>query len=102
MSYKKPQPLLSNKAHESCPVCGEISYSVSGVHPQCSVEQADAKRMKRGAKDQKKPKPVSTAKPWQRICPKCKAVQHVRKKTCSCGHTFAVRAEPLDAEFEGT
>ncbi|HSG68802.1 MAG TPA: hypothetical protein VLA12_00220 [Planctomycetaceae bacterium] len=100
MSYKKPQPLISSKTHDCCPVCGQISYSVSGVHPQCSVEQADAKRMKHGSKVLKKTKPVSIAKPWQRICPKCKAVQHVRKKICNCGHTFPVRAVPPNGESE--
>ncbi|HUG20503.1 MAG TPA: hypothetical protein VMM56_16060 [Planctomycetaceae bacterium] len=100
MSYKKPQPLISAKSHDSCPVCGQISYSVSGVHPQCSVEQADAKRMKHGSKIPKKSKPLSAAKPWQRFCPKCKAVQHVRKKICNCGHTFAVRAIPPTGESE--
>ncbi|MBX3438171.1 MAG: hypothetical protein KF861_11820 [Planctomycetaceae bacterium] len=92
MSAKKPQPLISRPKHDRCPVCGEISYSQTGVHPQCAMRQADAKRMKHIAR---KPaaasrKSVDAAKPWQRICPKCKALQHIRKKVCPCGHTFPV------------
>jgi RNA polymerase subunit RPABC4/transcription elongation factor Spt4 len=96
MSSKKPPPLIPRRAHDRCPVCGEISYSVAGVHPQCAVRQADAKRLKRVKRNKQAgttKKPASGAKPWQRICPKCKALQHVRKKVCGCGHTFAVRAQ---------
>ncbi|MGE4002131.1 MAG: hypothetical protein AB7I48_18135, partial [Planctomycetaceae bacterium] len=94
MSAKKPDPLISAKTHERCPVCGEISYSVGGVHPQCAVRQADAKRMKRvnrGERTRRAAKPVDGIKAWQKICPKCNASQHVRKKECDCGHTFVVR-----------
>ena len=97
MSAKKPLPLISRRKHERCPVCGEISYSLGGVHPQCSVRQADEKRMdriKRNKSVEKKAKPVSAAKPWQRVCPKCKALQHVRKKVCTCGHEFGGGSRP--------
>jgi hypothetical protein len=26
-----------------CPVCGKASYSLGGIHPQCSQSQADEK-----------------------------------------------------------
>lgn len=97
MSEKKPDPLIPRQRNERCPVCGEISYSLAGVHPQCSVRQADEKRMNRTKRENqvgKPAKPVSDVKPWQRVCPKCKALQHVRKKVCECGHAFAVRARP--------
>ncbi|MCH8830416.1 MAG: hypothetical protein IID45_12645 [Planctomycetes bacterium] len=93
--------MIPRRTHERCPVCGEISYSLAGVHPQCAVRQADAKRLKRIKRDKpegKKAKPATGVKPWQRICPKCKALQHVRKKVCVCGHTFAVRANPPAGE----
>ena len=95
MTSKKPKPLISRRTHDRCPVCGEISYSLGGVHPQCAVRQADEKRLKRlkrkpaGAA---KPKPFGGVRPWERLCPKCKTVQHVRKKVCTCGHKFPVRA----------
>ncbi len=28
------------------------------------------------------------AKPWQKICPKCQARMHVRRKLCDCGYAF--------------
>ena len=97
MSEKKPPPLIFYQTHKPCPVCGEISYSVAGVHPQCAVRQADENRMKRVKRDTsagKTVKPASGVKSWQRVCPKCKALQHVRKKVCDCGHSFAVQARP--------
>jgi hypothetical protein len=75
-------------------VCGEISYSLAGVHPQCSVKQADALRIQQEKSVEKPPKPTSSAKSWQRACPACKSLQHVRKKVCTCGHKFAVRSRP--------
>ncbi|MCA9088219.1 MAG: hypothetical protein KDA90_06225 [Planctomycetaceae bacterium] len=47
MSSRKPQPLIPRQRHTRCPVCGENSYSRSGVHPQCSVRQADQVRLTR-------------------------------------------------------
>ena len=95
MSVKKPPPLIPRRRHEPCPVCGEISYSLGGIHPQCSVRQADAKRVeriKRKAKAKKKTEKSPPArKAWQKPCPKCRTMQHVRKKTCECGHVFAPR-----------
>lgn len=101
MSAKKPNPLISRRAHERCPVCGEVSYSLGGVHPQCAVRQADEKRLdriKRTKAVAKKGKPVESAKPWQRVCPKCKALQHVRKKVCVCGHEFGGPRPPSHQE----
>jgi len=89
MSAKKPEPLNPGRTREPCPVCGEISYSLGGVHPQCAVRQADQKRMSRIKRQQateSTSKPPSSVKPWQKICPKCKAVLHVRKKVCDCGY----------------
>lgn len=103
MSAKKPPPLVPRRTHERCPVCGEISYSLGGVHPQCSVQQADAMRLeklKRDKKSKAEVKPAIGAKPWQRVCPKCKALQHVRKKVCGCGYTFTIRARPPTTEGE--
>lgn len=47
MSNKKPQPLISEKPIRRCPVCNDISYSASGIHPQCAVLREDTKRMDR-------------------------------------------------------
>jgi hypothetical protein len=47
MSNNKPSPLIDHPARKVCPVCGTTSYSSTGVHPQCAMEQADAPRVKR-------------------------------------------------------
>lgn len=91
---KKPEPLCPPSSRQRCPVCGEASYSASGIHPQCAVKQADAVRLDR-IKTSKSKHPVAPrqdVRPWERICPKCRIVVHVRKKTCDCGHVFAMRA----------
>ncbi len=97
MSVRKPPPLIRGRTHERCPVCGEISYSLNGVHPQCSVRQADAKRMEqiKQTKETAQATPgVEAIKPWQKRCPGCRSVQHVRKKVCDCGHTFSDQPRP--------
>ena len=108
MSEKKPQPLNPPKTHDRCPVCGEVSYSRAGVHPQCLVRRADEnrtdriKREKLLAKEEKTATPVSGIALWQKSCPKCNAIHHGRKTVCGCGHTFTVRARPPTCEGERT
>ena len=79
----------------ACPVCGIVSYSRGGIHPQCASQQADAPRVERlkAAKKVEKVK-VKTPKPralgnWQKRCPKCGVAAHVRTLTCGCGHSFS-------------
>ncbi|MBL8852046.1 MAG: hypothetical protein JNG89_20405 [Planctomycetaceae bacterium] len=31
---------------------------------------------------------VTELSPWQKICPRCRAVAHIRKKSCACGYNF--------------
>jgi hypothetical protein len=47
MSANKPMPLYYRPAPPLCPVCGQSSYSRSGVHPQCSARALDSVRMQR-------------------------------------------------------
>jgi len=47
MSDTKPDPLFLRPHRKICPVCGTTSYSASGMHPQCAMQQADAPRMER-------------------------------------------------------
>jgi hypothetical protein len=56
------------------------------MHPQCAVRRADLKRME---KIKTPPKKVAELSPWQRVCPRCREIAHVRKKHCTCGHNFA-------------
>jgi len=90
---RKPQPLYSQAHRRLCPVCGKVSYSAAGIHPQCAVQQADAKRMngvESPPESLKKKTGVTNAaaKPWQTTCPKCQALVHIRKKLCDCGHAL--------------
>jgi predicted nucleic-acid-binding Zn-ribbon protein len=95
MSNKKPDPIFQSSQPNVCPICGSASYSAAGIHPQCAVKQADEKRrihLKKIKSEAAPPKPETAAlnSRWQKTCPKCSATQHVRKKKCDCGHTFAV------------
>lgn len=42
MSEKKPELIYFPAVRNFCPVCGKVSYSRSGEHPQCSMARADA------------------------------------------------------------
>lgn len=95
MHVKKPEPLPtgSGKAVRICEICGQASYSASGIHPQCAQEQADARRVARiKAEDKAAYKEQATgpsvAKAWSKACPKCRLQMHVRKRTCDCGYQF--------------
>jgi hypothetical protein len=35
----KPAPLIAVQKRAACPVCGEPTYSASGIHPQCACKQ---------------------------------------------------------------
>ena len=100
MSDKKPPPLIPDRNHKRCPVCGEISYSRAGVHPQCSAKKADAKQKERikeaklAEEQAEKAAPTSDRAPWQKSCPKCKALHHVRKQVCSCGQSLVGGGRP--------
>jgi hypothetical protein len=54
MSEKKPAVVYFPAVQRLCPVCGKVSYSRSGEHPQCSVARTDAafkaRQKKRAAK----------------------------------------------------
>jgi uncharacterized Zn finger protein (UPF0148 family) len=98
----KATPLFSPRKDVRCPVCGEASYSKDGVHPQCSVKRADQKRATKIKADRiagKTTKPVDGIKTWQRVCPKCKSVQHVRKKMCECGEALTHTTRNASDEF---
>jgi hypothetical protein len=86
----KPEPLMPSLMRPPCPVCGQVSYSRAGIHPQCAMLAADQVRVTkinaRKAADAKKPAPV--LRRFERVCPKCKAIQHVRRRTCECGHVL--------------
>lgn len=103
MSQKKPPPMYPKPQDKYCPVCGEVSYSREGIHPQCAQTQADQQRMSRQkarlnntkaghstktARGENKSTKSSSLKAWHKRCPKCGAQVHIRKAGCPCGHTF--------------
>ncbi|MBI3465736.1 MAG: hypothetical protein HY000_22190 [Planctomycetes bacterium] len=105
MSAKKPVPLTIPELERRpvCSVCGKVSYSRGGIHPQCAEEQADAVRIGRLKEARKaenaavkaatvkaKPEPLSR---WHKLCPKCRKKLHVRKLSCDCGHRFSQTEE---------
>lgn len=98
MSHNKPEPIHSRPEPSPCPVCGKVSYSAARIHPQCAARQADEKRKESFKQDkggEKKAKKQSGAvSRWQKTCPECQLSQHVRKKVCTCGHSFAANARP--------
>lgn len=53
------------------------------------------KRIKHNKKNALSAADVVELSPWQRICPRCKVVVHVRKKSCACGHAFPAGRPPL-------
>jgi hypothetical protein len=90
MSSEKSVIVLPIPPKHICPVCGKPAYSLGGVHPQCSLEQADEPRMlklraARAAAPKVKKAPRQS---WQKRCPKCGFESHVSRKACKCGHAF--------------
>ena len=58
-NVKKPPPIHTAPARQLCPVCGKVSYSRSGEHPQCALARADAAT--RQARTAKRPVSGTTA-----------------------------------------
>lgn len=83
----------TKKAQVVCPVCGMVTYSRGGIHPQCALKQADAPRANRLKSAKKVGNPKAKTRPraasyWKKTCPKCNKATHVRTATCDCGHRF--------------
>jgi hypothetical protein len=65
-SSSKPEPLYPLPSLGTvCPVCGKKSYSAAGVHPQCSMQLADAPRQAELAAKKKKEKALADAEKVQ-------------------------------------
>jgi ribosomal protein L37E len=89
MDSKRPQPLYGPpKPRRHCPVCGAVSYSEAGIHPQCAQKQADLQlaRLSKRATGSARPAYGRPLKAWHKRCTKCGAQVHVRTATCACGH----------------
>lgn len=80
------KPTFVASSPPACPVCGKPSYSLAGIHPQCSVSRADKARKVAGPPAKAKP-PVNKGQ-WKKTCPKCQRQVAARRYSCECGHTF--------------
>jgi len=98
MDNKKPIPLppRHKKPRHLCSVCGMVSYSPGGIHPQCAQEQPDDPSVEDLKSPTKSENPKETAahprpfSPWRKkLCPKCHTYLLARKLTCDCGHQFS-------------
>jgi hypothetical protein len=55
VSEKKPELIYFPAVRRFCPVCGKVSYSLSGEHPQCALARSDAAfKAKQKKRDQPK------------------------------------------------
>jgi hypothetical protein len=90
MGISKPDPLIAARAtRAACPVCGKVSYSATGIHPQCAMNRAAtaihlAAKANLAAQEQKShPKPI-----WSKRCPRCRRDLSARRAVCDCGYSF--------------
>jgi hypothetical protein len=83
---KKPQPLFAPAARAICPICQKVSYSHAGVHPQCAMLAAD-EALTRHIKDAmaRQIVPPRALRVYEKRCPRCHKIQHIRKLVCDCG-----------------
>uniref|UniRef100_A0A7C2JYF6 Uncharacterized protein n=1 Tax=Schlesneria paludicola TaxID=360056 RepID=A0A7C2JYF6_9PLAN len=90
LAHTKPGPLIPTVSRPLCPVCGVVSYSREGIHPQCAMVAADSVLVSRiNARKAAEPKPERPPlRRFERICPACQAVQHVRRRSCECGRVL--------------
>lgn len=91
MNHNNPTPLVPAHGKKLCPICGKPSYSRAGVHPQCSVQQADAPRQEQLKAERKRltiAKQAAPQKSRDKQCPHCQAQVHIRQQVCVCGHHF--------------
>lgn len=91
MSIRKPVPLCATAEPALCPICGKVSYSAGGIHPQCAVQRAatllDAGSLERRVRERKT---AASKRPWSKSCPKCRKEVAARRAVCDCGHSFLV------------
>lgn len=85
MSEKKP-PLVATRIRPICPVCGKVSYSLHGMHPQCAVARADAGLR---ATQKAKKEPAAPRSGFTKRCPRCSRTVAARRMVCDCGRSFA-------------
>jgi hypothetical protein len=63
VSEKKPALICFPAVPKFCPICGKISYSLSGEHPQCSLKRGDAAFLAKQKKRSERKQPLTIYKP---------------------------------------
>lgn len=95
MNYSKPKP--PTQLMPNCPVCGKVTYSRGGIHPQCASERQDKiVTAARQATQDKSSGSATLAQPrkqWTKPCPRCKRQLPARRAACECGFSFLKKAE---------
>ena len=64
---------IFNPDQKRCPVCSRAVYSLSGIHPQCAIQQADEPRTIKLRADRKKAAKIEKPRQraWNKKCPGC-------------------------------
>lgn len=86
MSEKKPAAFPPLRERPNCPVCGKVSYSLGGMHPQCAVVRADASLQ---ASRKAKKEVAAPRGGFTKRCRGCGRTVPARRMVCDCGRSFA-------------
>lgn len=63
MNEKKPALIPFPANQKFCPVCGNVTYSPAGEHPQCSAARGDAVLRARRSKQSQRKQAVAPHRP---------------------------------------
>jgi hypothetical protein len=88
VNVRKPVPMHAVPTRVRCPVCGEVSYSATGMHPQCAAIRADKVLRALHKANSAAVELPAARKAWSKFCPKCKRQMPSRRFRCDCGHNF--------------
>lgn len=65
MSEEKPLIIPFPALQKHCPICGKVSYSLSGEHPQCAVARGDTVLRAKQRKQQTRKQALAIHKPLE-------------------------------------
>lgn len=89
MKFKPLSGEVVANAPPRCPVCGQVTYSAAGIHPQCAMNRSsqahDARVKVEAARDTTK---RQATRSWLKACPRCQRQLPIRRGACECGHVF--------------
>jgi hypothetical protein len=94
-----PALIAPVRERPKCPVCGKVSYSSAGIHPQCAVNRADAKlRLILKAKREAE---AAAAPPggFSKRCSGCGRAVAAPRLVCACGRALASGTLPRPSDI---